>query len=98
MANFNINIEPANDVIAVADSYTIVDTSTISCDILSNDLYNVATLDQILIEVAPSNGTALVNGNNIDYTPNSLNTDSFSYKLVSTNGSTSVATVNILID
>ena len=47
----------------------------------------------------PANGTAVINGDNIDYTPdaNFNGSDSFTYTVDDGNGGTDTATVNITV-
>jgi hypothetical protein len=82
--------------IAVNDNGTTPQNTPISTPVLNNDNLNGAPLQMLIVMSHPTNGTAIVSGNNIVYTPNTgfCGPDAYTYKIVTAGGS-SIATVNI---
>jgi large repetitive protein len=107
-ANVNIVILPSNDApIALDDSYSLVENSTLSVSISANHLLsNDSDIDgdTLTVNTTPvtnvSNGSLTLNSNgSFSYTP-SLDfngVDSFSYQISDGNGETATATVSLTI-
>ncbi|MEM7259386.1 MAG: Ig-like domain-containing protein, partial [Pseudomonadota bacterium] len=89
-----------NTPIAANDTATTDEDTPISIDVLSND--TDADGDTLIVSVttAASNGTAVVNGQNVDYTPAAdfNGSDSFGYTISDGNGGSDSATVSITIN
>ena len=112
-ATVNITVTPEGTPTAVDDSYTVAEnsgTTTLMPAVTANDDFGSdgpSAMD-IMIDSAPTNGTAAVNNagtsgdptdDTIDYTPNAnfSGADSLTYTIEDSNGDTSTATVNIAI-
>jgi hypothetical protein len=83
--------------VAVNDNATTAQGTAVSIPVLNNDNVN-GTLQSIVIASNPANGTVVINGNSIVYTPRAgfTGNDSFTYTISNGNG-TSTATVNITV-
>ena len=66
---------------------------------LINDNLNGGTLQMVMLVSSPANGTAVLNGTNFVYTPNAgyTGTDVFTYKVVSSNGTSNTTTVTTTV-
>jgi len=85
---------------AQADKYTVTqDGGAASFDILSNDSVPSGQNVTLAIVTPPTNGKAVVNGNQVTYTPNAgySGTDSFKYGITDANGAETEATVSITV-
>ena len=97
-----VNLAPVNDPpIAVADAVvTQEDTPLLGIPVVANDIEPEGDAFNVVGVTAPANGTAVVVGNTIDYTPN-LNfngTDTFTYTVADVPaGATSVGTVTVTV-
>ena len=96
-----VTVNPINDVPdAVNDAANIDEDTATPINVLSNDTdVDLDTLN-VIGASNPSNGTAVVNGDNtITYTPNPnySGTDSFTYDISDGNGGTDTTTVNITV-
>ena len=82
---------------AVNDSATVDEDGTVSISILSND--TSVSASTLALGDAPQNGSAVVNGNSIDYTPDAeySGSDSFTYTIDSTAGNELTATVTVTV-
>ncbi len=100
-ATVNITIAPVNDApVANDDTVTMDEDTSVTIDVLGND-DDVEGDDLTISSITqPSNGTALVQDNKVDYTPdaNFNGTDSFTYEVSDGNGGTDTATVNIMVN
>ena len=105
VAVVSITVNPQNDApVASADSANTDINTLVSIDVAANDS-DVDTADApdtstLVVIGAASNGSAVVNAGQIDYTPNTdyLGSDSFTYSIDDTNGATSnVATVTVSV-
>ncbi|MCP9767157.1 tandem-95 repeat protein [Lacihabitans sp. LS3-19] len=84
----------ANNDIALTAANTLVSIDVTGNDTdPQNDPLSVAILNN------PTNGTAVLNGNNIDYTPSNgfSGTDVFTYEINDGNGNTAQATVQVVV-
>jgi gliding motility-associated-like protein len=93
-------VSPPNtqtDIVTVCEGNT-----NINIEVLANDSpgLNPINLNSLAIDSAPSNGTAVVNGSAIDYTPNPgfNGTDQFTYTLCDINACCNTGTVLITIN
>jgi Bacterial Ig domain/HYR domain/Secretion system C-terminal sorting domain len=93
--NVSVTCPVANPPVAVNDNSSTAQNTPVSISVLGNDNVN-GTLQSLVIASNPLNGTAVVNGNNIIYTPNAgfSGNDVFTYTISNGNG-TSTATVNV---
>ncbi len=101
VATVTFTVTPVNDdPVALDDVATTDEDTPVSIDVLSND--SDVDLDTLSISAvgAPSNGAAVINGLNIDYTPalNFNGTDSFTYNVSDGNGGTDTATVTVTVN
>ncbi len=93
---------PNEAPVAVADTaQTLEDTAT-SIDVLANDTDTTNNIDPstVVLQTNPTNGTAVVANNTVNYTPITgyFGNDSFSYTVKDTDGAESnIATVSITI-
>ena len=84
-------------VLSVSDDLVSVnENDTISIDVLSNDSYSGPVTVSIVAE--PSNGTATVVGNNIEYTNTSGNSDFIVYSVEDENGCRKEGNINISVN
>ncbi len=91
---------PGNPPIAMDDSASTDNVTTITIDVLANDSYadgdplSVASLD-----TSGTNGSVSTNGSVVSYTPSAgfVGTDSFSYMATDGNSTSNVATVTITV-
>ncbi|TVZ41001.1 OmpA family protein [Alteromonadaceae bacterium 2753L.S.0a.02] len=104
-ANVSITVNAVNDAPVASNDMVNTDINTaVSIDVAANDS-DVDTGDSVdtttlAIISGASNGSAVVNAGQIDYTPNTdyLGSDSFTYTIDDSNGATSnVATVTISV-
>jgi Bacterial Ig domain/HYR domain/Secretion system C-terminal sorting domain len=84
--------------VAVNDNATTNQNTSVTIPVLNNDNVNGA-LQIFVIMSNPANGTAVVNGSNIVYTPRAgfCGNDAFTYKINNGIGS-SIATVNVTVN
>ena len=92
----------AADPVAVDDSYTVpVNASLTGLDVLVNDtdadLGDTLTITDVTV---PANGTATINGDEIDYQPTAAfhGIDTFDYTIEDTTAGTSSATVTVTVN
>jgi hypothetical protein len=83
---------------ATNDSAAVDEDASTTIDVLAND--TGVTASSLEISVMPGNGSATVNSNAIDYTPDAdfSGTDSLTYTVNSSGGSTLSATVTITVN
>jgi len=87
--------------VAVNDSATVTEGSSVTLDVLRNDTSNSGSNLLTISSVgSPSNGTALIVDGQIVYTPNAgfVGTDSFVYTITDSNGETATATATIVVE
>ena len=102
-ASVNITVNPINDApTANADTFTVLEDSTITDDLLQND--SDIDGDSLLVNttpiVGPSNGSLILNSNGtFTYTPNPnfAGSDSFTYAVSDSTGATSQAQVTLVV-
>jgi len=98
-ATVTMSVVPRNDPIFPADdTATTPEEILVNIDVLSNDNDPDGDTLIVTIETWPSNGTAVVLGDNtIDYTPNTdfVGTDTFTYTVTTDAGDTGTATVTV---
>ncbi|WP_291083328.1 Ig-like domain-containing protein [Flavobacterium sp. BFFFF1] len=108
--NVNADVDTADAPVAVDDSASVVEDTTVNIPVLVNDNFggDGPFAGPIIVASNPSNGLAVVNNNGtpnnptddtILYTPNpNFNgTDSFIYTILDADGQTATATVTITI-
>ncbi|APD08010.1 non-specific serine/threonine protein kinase [Flavobacteriaceae bacterium UJ101] len=86
--------------IAVNDTYTIEEGSSVSGNVMNNDTKGDGTTT-VINNTQPSNGTVTMNSDGtFTYTPDSdfIGTDTFSYTIQDSDGDTSTATVTIIVE
>jgi uncharacterized repeat protein (TIGR01451 family) len=97
----SINTTTCNDPpVAVNDAATTLQNNPISVAVLANDFdVNGDPLTITAVSV-PSHGSAVINGTNIDYTPNNnyVGPDSFTYTISDGRGGSAMATVSITVN
>jgi hypothetical protein len=101
---FLVQVTAGRCVEANDDYVSIFTSSTINVDVLANDSADECTADNILLTLdgsvagQPKNGSATINGNKIEYTPQSnySGSDSLRY-IIDCNGVRDTATVYITI-
>ncbi len=96
-------VPPANNPpTAVNDTAATEEDVAVNINVLANDSDSDGTLDTTTLAVvsAPANGTAVVNGSQITYTPaaNYSGSDSFTYRICDNDGDCDTAMVTITID
>ena len=94
-----ININNVNEITAIDDNATLDEDSNITINVLNNDLEEDNKQLTVSIATNASNGTAILNNNQIIYTPNEnyFGVDTIEYT-VSNNEDEANATVNIVIN
>ncbi|GAB3385469.1 hypothetical protein GCM10027432_18220 [Lysobacter fragariae] len=82
--------------VAANDAATTNAGSAVTVPITAND---TGVISSVAVASAPANGTAVVSGLNIVYTPNAafFGTDSFTYTAIGPGGTSNVATVTITV-
>ncbi len=82
-----VNPDLANLPIAVVDGVKTTKNTTVTIDVLANDTLN-GTLASIIVTKQGDKGIATINGNKIDYKPNTdaCGVDSFIYKICNPDG------------
>ncbi|EKV03514.1 integrin/UnbV like protein [Leptolyngbya sp. PCC 7375] len=98
-ATVDVTVIAGNLPTATDDIGTVEEDSQITLDVLSNDTdpdNDSLSLDSVL---PGNNGTTIIIGNQVRYTPNANfnGTDSFSYTVSDGNGGSDTATVNITV-
>ncbi len=102
-ATVNITVNPVNDnPDAVNDAANVNEDSVDNViSVLANDTIAPDTGETLSITSvsSPTNGTAVIDGTTIKYTPNAgyVGTDSFTYTISDGNGGTDTATVNVTV-
>ena len=101
-----INVNPVNDApVAVADMASTDEDTATSIDVAANDTDidsgDAVDATTISIVTGPNNGSALVSGGLVDYTPsaNFNGTDTFTYTIEDGNGAasgTAMVTINVM--
>ncbi|MFO3706358.1 putative Ig domain-containing protein [Xanthomonas codiaei] len=83
--------------VAVADTAVTMDATAVSVVVTAND---TGTISTIAIAAAPANGTALVDGLQVIYTPNAgfIGTDVLSYTATGTGGTSAATTLTITVN
>jgi len=100
-ATVTITLVPINDdPEATDDTATLNEDNTVLIDVLTNDFDIDANTLNITGFTQASNGTVVLEGNSLRYTPNENfhGTDSFTYTIVDGLEGTSTATVTIIIN
>ncbi|NRA70957.1 MAG: Ig-like domain-containing protein [Gammaproteobacteria bacterium] len=91
--------EPTNVApIANPDSATTNRSTMVTIDVLKNDIDdNTLTIDSLGVI---ANGTAVIKGNKVEYTPNMqfAGSESFSYRIIDSHGVTALATITITVN
>ncbi len=84
---------------AVDDNAATTENALVSVPVLSNDSDPMGEGLTLAIDTPPVNGTAVVNGNNIDYTPDPgfFGTETFTYIITNTSGICGMATVTVTV-
>ena len=85
---------------AVNDNASTSENTLVSIPVLSNDSDPNSESLTPAIETTPGNGSAVINGNNIDYTPNLgfFGTETFTYRITNTSGLCAIASVVVTIN
>lgn len=99
MATFEITINEATVPVALEDDFSVLPNTTVIFQVLDNDFLGIEPT-VLTVEIAPSNGTAMVvGGDTIEYTPtlDYTGTDSFYYRITDSNAAFDIAKVNIEI-
>lgn len=86
--------------IAGDDAVTAAANGTATIDVLANDTDPEGDPLTIVGIGSPGNGSAILDGSNVVYTPNTgfEGADSFTYSITDGNGGTATATVNVTVD
>lgn len=88
------------DFLAVSDSVTVIEDSSVNVDVTFNDILE-SNNHIVLIKSSPSNGNAEINNSNITYTPTSNfnGSDSFTYAVLNldTDTESNTTTVNVIV-
>ena len=86
--------------ITAVDNVNTDENTLVSIDVQSNDSDPMGESLTTAIPNAPANGTAVLNGNDIDYTPDVgfFGTETFTYTVTNTSGLCATGTVNVTID
>ena len=84
---------------AIDDTATVNEDGTVSIAVLDNEISSNTSTVSITFITQPSNGSAVVNGSNVEYTPsgNYNGTDSFRYSIANNFGGVATATVNVTV-
>jgi hypothetical protein len=94
--------EPCPVLFAENDDVTVAeDSGTTAIDVMFNDGAGPGSLPLTITDVSdPAHGTATINGDVIDYTPdlNFNGSDPFDYTIKNKEGDTDTATVNVTVD
>ncbi|HBS27734.1 MAG TPA: hypothetical protein DD827_11545, partial [Gammaproteobacteria bacterium] len=87
-----------NALEAINNNVTTEENQPVDIDVLDNDISGNSVFN-LAIEQLAANGTAVVNGSSITYTPNPGfdGNDSFQYKIDNDLGDSDIATVNITV-
>lgn len=105
ITNENNSIETATVSIMVTafaaldDSAATTNQNPVTIDILANDSFRTGSALTIALASTPSNGTAVIDSDNIVYTPNVgfFGTDVFNYSVTDDNNTTKSATVSVTV-
>ena len=89
---------PQPQPVANPDNATTNQNTAITIPVLNNDVLN-GTFTMLVVMTQPANGSAAVSGNQIVYTPRAgfCGTDNFTYKLVTSSGS-SITSVSVIVN
>ena len=87
-------------VTAAADAINTNEDVAGSVNVLANDVDNTGGTLSVALESGASNGQVTFDGSVFTYTPNTdfFGSDSFTYRATSTNGGSSVGTVNVTVN
>ncbi len=100
-ATVNITVNPVNDApVAVDDSATVNEDSTVLIDVLANDSDIDGDTLSITGYTQGAKGAVAQEGDSLRYTPNANfnGSDSFMYEISDGNGGVAIATVNITVN
>ncbi|QOR61544.1 Ig-like domain-containing protein [Sulfurovum sp. ST-21] len=99
-ATVSVTVTAVNDApVAQNDTATVEVNSSVIIAVLSNDSDVDGDTLSISAVTSPANGTAIINGTQITYTPdiNYTGSDSFTYTVSDGNGGTDTATVSVTV-
>jgi hypothetical protein len=102
-ATVTVTVEAVTDVPnANDDTATTAQDTAVTINVTDNDQYGIndaATSNAVVVTSAPTNGTASVVGDDIEYTPNAgfVGTDTFTYAIEDSNGDTDSANVTVTV-
>ncbi len=84
---------------AVDDNANTAENTLVSIPVLSNDSDPMGETLTLAILTNPGSGTAVINGNNIDYTPDPgfFGTETFTYTITNTSGLCDIGTINVTV-
>ena len=84
--------------VANPDNATTNQNTAVTIPVVNNDVLN-GTFTMLVVMTQPANGSAAVSGNQIVYTPRAgfCGTDNFTYKLVTSSGS-SITSVSVIVN
>ena len=100
-ATVTVTVNAVNDApVAVDDSNETDEDTMVSIEVLANDTDVDGDTLSIASVGTAANGTAVVNGTNIEYTPNANynGTDTFDYNVTDGNGEEDTATVTLTVN
>gem|GEM_PF-1825835 len=91
--------DASREPMAVDDAATTDENTLVSVAVLSNDSDPNGEALTLSLGTAPSNGVVVINGNNLDYTPNLgfFGVETFTYFITNTSGLCAEATVSVTI-
>ncbi|GJM29658.1 MAG: hypothetical protein DHS20C17_22930 [Cyclobacteriaceae bacterium] len=92
--------DPDRDPNAVDDVATTDENTLVSIPVLSNDSDPMGEGLVLGLDDLPANGSAVINGNNIDYTPDPgfSGVETFTYTITNTSGICGMATVTVTVN
>ena len=100
IAGVTVTVNPVSDTpIAASDNATTYEEAATSIAVLANDHDPDGGVLTITEVSPPANGTAVINGSSVRYTPNAgfSGADSFTYTVSNGSGLTAIATVTVTV-
>ncbi|TAK59662.1 cadherin-like domain-containing protein [Methylobacter sp.] len=100
LATVTLNVSAANNApVAVDDSATTAEDTAVNIAVLAGDTDSDGDALTVASLTQPVNGTAAINGNTVNYTPNANynGTDSFTYTVSDGKGGSDTATVTVTV-
>jgi len=99
-ADVTVTVTPIIPFVADNDSVTLIKNTSVTINVLSNDVMGSGSVSSIVVLAQPLQGIATVVNNAISYIPNSgyVGSDSFTYQVTDSYNNISAASVSVTVN